>query len=452
MPSQTTLEETERVMTEIAAIVKKHPEVESTFISIGGTNMGINEGQLIVKLVPLSDRDLTSREFVNVIRPELASIPSADITLSENTSISGRAEAGVTVDVTGPDLDTVRKLSNEMLTFMSANKGLTDVKTSEKDPKPEIRFIPDRYRISSFGINTSAVYSALRTSFEGDVPSVFRDKGKEYDIRVRLAEADRTDVDSFSGAMIATPKGVVPVSRLGDVAKTTGESEILRKNRNKLITVSANIGSGTLGDYEAKIKSKRADMDIPQGYTVALAGESERKAEAFGDLFGALFLSIILVYILLAAMLESYVHPFTIMLSLPLGLVGVATALFIGRQTINILSLMAVIMLVGVVVNNSILILENTGRLRDEGMPRRKALVESCNLKFRPLAMANLAIACSLIPQLLGNAETGFQKAMGTATIGGILTAGVFTLFLIPVIYEYLDRFTKKGRLESSKA
>jgi HAE1 family hydrophobic/amphiphilic exporter-1 len=451
MPSQATLEETEQTMAKIAEIAKKHPEIESTFISVGGENKGINEGQLIIKMTPLSDRDMTGKEFVNVIRPEFASVPSADIILSENTSISGRAEAGVTVDVTGPDLDTVRKLSNEMLAFMSAKEGLMDVKTSEKDPKPEIRFLPDRYRISSLGINTSAVYSALRTSFEGVVPSVFRDRGKEYDIRVRLADADRTDVDSFSGVMIGTPKGVVPVSRLGDVTETTGESEILRKNRNKLIEVTANIGTGTLGDYETMVKSKRADMDIPQGYTISLAGESERKAEAFASLFQALFMSILLVYILLAAMLESYVHPFTIMLSLPLGLVGVAAALFIGRQTINMLSMMAVIMLVGVVVNNSILMLEHTGRLRDEGIPRRKALVEACNVKFRPLAMANLAIASSLVPQLLGNAETGFQKTMGVATIGGILTSAVFTLFFIPVVYEYFDRFTKQGRLERGR-
>jgi hydrophobic/amphiphilic exporter-1 (mainly G- bacteria), HAE1 family len=451
LPSRTNLEDTERVMAEIAVIAEKHPEIESTFISIGGENKGINEGQLTIKMVPLSDRDMTTREFVNVIRPELASIPSADIIVSESSSFSGKSEAAITVDVTGPDLDAVKKLSNEMLAFMYTTKGLTDIATSEKSPKPEYRFIPDRYRISSLGINTSAVYSALRTSFEGEVPSVFRDKSKEYDIRVRLAEADRTDVDSFSGVMIGTPKGVVPVGRLGDMVETTGDSEILRKNRNKLIELTANIGSGTLSDYEAMIKSKRGKMDIPQGYDIALAGESENKAEAFGSLFQALFMSIILVYILLAAMLESYVHPFTIMLSLPLGLVGVATALFIGRQTINIQSMMAIVMLVGIVVNNSILILENTGRLRDEGIPRRKALVESCNVKFRPLAMANLAIACSLIPQIMGGADTGFQKSMAVATIGGILTAGAFTLFFIPVIYEYLDRFTKQGRLEREK-
>jgi hydrophobic/amphiphilic exporter-1 (mainly G- bacteria), HAE1 family len=448
LPSQTTIEETEHVMSEIAAVVEKHPEVESTFISIGGENKGINEGELTIKMVPLSDRDLTTREFVNVIRPEFSSIPSADIVVSESSSFSGGGEAAITVDVTGPDLGTVKKLSNEMLAFMYATGGMTDIATSEKSPKPEYRFIPDRYRISSLGINTSAVYLALRTSFEGDVPSVFREKGKEYDIRVRLAEADRTDVDSFSGVMIDTPKGVVPVSRLGDVMETTGESQILRKNRNKLIELTANIGSGTLSDYETMIKSKRDKMDIPQGYEIALAGESQTKAESFVSLFQALFMSIILVYILLAAMLESYVHPFTIMLSLPLGLVGVAAALFIGRQTINIQSIMAIIMLVGVVVNNSILMLENTNRLREEGMTRRKALVESCHVKFRPLAMANLAIACSLIPQILGGADTGFQKSMAVATIGGILTAGVFTLFFIPVIYEYLDRFTKQGRLE----
>ena len=159
-------------------------------------------------------------------------------------------------------------------------------------------------------------------------------------------------------------------------------------------------------------------------------------------------MAIILTYIVLAAMLESYVHPVTIMTTLPLGLVGVSAGLFIGKQTINIMSLMAVVMLVGIVVNNAILMLDYTNVLRNEGKRRREALVEACYTRFRPIAMMNLAIALAIVPQVMGNAEAGFQKAMGVATIGGILVSTIFTLFLIPVIYEYFDRFTTQGRLE----
>jgi hydrophobic/amphiphilic exporter-1 (mainly G- bacteria), HAE1 family len=448
MPAQSTIEDTEDVMSRISDIVKAHPEVVSVLSTVGGETTGVNEGTLVAKLVPLADRDMTGKEFVNIIRPEFASIPSAKIVVGEDQTGGGGSEADITVEVSGPDLETLRKLSGEMLAFMDSTNGLVDVDTSEEEPKPELRFIPDRYRIASLGITTRSVYTALRTSFEGEVPSVFRDKGEEYDIRVRLAGVSRQDKDSFSEVMIATPSGIVPASRLGDVVSAEGESQIKRKNRTRLIEVTANIGSGTLSEYENMITAKRDKMDIPNGYNVALGGDSESKAEAFGSLFQALFMAIVLTYIILAAMLESYIHPITIMTTLPLGLVGVAMGLFIGKQTINMLSLMTVVMLVGVVVNNAILLLDYTNVLRDEGKHRREALVEASYTRFRPIAMMNLAIALAIVPQVLGNAEAGMQKTMGVATIGGILISTVFTLFLIPLIYEYSDRFTKRGRLE----
>ncbi len=450
MPSQATLDDTERVMEEIARIARAHPEVVTLSTTVGGQNKGINEGELIIQLVPLADRDMITSNFVNVLRPELAGIPGADIVIME-TSSGPSASADVIVEVTGPDLSEIRKLSGEMRTFMAGTQGLVDVSTSEKAPKPEIRFVPDRYLISSLGINTAAVYSALRTSFEGDVPSVFRDKGKEYDIRVRLVDVDRSDEDSFSEVMIGTPKGVVPVARLGEVIGGAGESEILRKNRQNLINVTANIGTGILSQYENLVTSKKNKMDIPEGYSINLGGSSENKAESFASLFQALFMAIILTYIVLAAMLESFIHPFTIMLTLPLGLIGVSVALFFGGQTVNMMSLMAIVMLVGIVVNNAILILDYTNQLRDEGMVRRDALVQACYVRFRPIVMMNLAIALAIVPQVMGNAESGFQKSMGVATIGGILISTIFTIFLIPVIYEYMDRFTKQGKLEAKQ-
>jgi len=448
MPAQSTIEETEDVVNKIYTIVKTHPEVASIFTTVGGETEGVNEGELILKLVPLSERDMVANDFANALRPELASIPSAKLVIVETSASGLGSDSDIVVDVSGPDFDTLRKLSREMTAFMNTSGGLVDIDTSEKEPKPEIRFVPDRFRIASLGITSHSVYTALRTSFEGDTSSVYREKGEEYNIRVRLAGVDRQDRDSFSTVMIGTPGGIVPVSRLGDVVSAAGVSEIKRKNRTRLIEVTANIGSGTLSDYENMIRAKREKMEVPEGYSVDLAGSSEHKAEAFGSLFQALFMAIVLTYIVLAAMLESYVHPLTIMATLPLGLVGVAVGLFIGKQTININSLMAIVMLVGIVVNNAILILDYTNVLRDEGKPRRPALVEACYTRFRPIVMMNLAIALAIVPQVTGNAETGFQKAMGWATIGGILVSTVFTLFLIPVIYEFTDRFTKQGRLE----
>ncbi len=448
LPPGSTLDETEAVMDEVSSICEKYDEVETLFVVVGGENRGVNEGELIMKLVDISKRNILTSDFVNAIRPDMAVIPSANIKIMESQQGPGGDEADLIVEVTGNEMGTLNTLAEEVKGIVGKIDGLVDVETSVKAPMPEIRFIPDRFKISNYGINSALVYTVLRASFEGKKASVYRETGEEYDIRVRLDETDRSDEDSFGEVMIKTGRGMVPLAQLGEVVPGFGESEILRKDRRKLIEVRANVGTGTIGEYEAKIMDAVKDVDVPEGFNVRLGGESETKAESFAALFEALFMAIILTYIVLAAILESYIHPITIMLTLPLGLIGTAVGLFVSGQTINVMSLMAMVMLVGIVVNNAILILDYTSVLREGGMRRREALLTACPVRFRPIVMTNLAIAFAILPQALGGAEAGFRVTMSVVTIGGVLISAVFTLFLIPVVYEYLDRFTVRGREE----
>lgn len=448
LPPGSTLEETEAVMDEISLICGEFDEIETLFVVAGGENRGVNEGELIIRLVDISKRNILTKDFVNRIRPEMAVIPAANINISESEQGPGGDEADIIVEVTGNEIETLNILAEEVKGIVGKMEGLVDVETSVKAPIPEIRFVPDRYKISNYGINSALVYSVLRASFEGEKASVYREAGEEYDIRVRLDETDRKDEDSFGEVMIMTGRGMVPLAQLGEINPGFGESEILRKDRRKLIEVGANIGTGTIGEYETKIMDAVEDVDVPEGFNIGLGGQSETKAESFAALFEALFMAIILTYIVLAAILESYVHPITIMLTLPLGLIGTAVGLFASGQTINVMSLMAMVMLVGIVVNNAILILDYTSILREGGMRRREALLEACPVRFRPIVMTNLAIAFAILPQALGGAEAGFRVTMSVVTIGGVLFSAIFTLFLIPVVYEYLDRFTVRGREE----
>ena len=448
MPPGTRIEETSTVMDEIYGIVEEFEVVETVFITVGGEQRGVNEGELIIKLVDISDRDILSKDFVNIIRPKLAVIPAADISIKELSEGAGPEGSDIIVEITGTDMGKISEIAMEMKGIVEEMDGLVDVDTSVKAPTPEIRFLPNRFEMSSYNINSASIYTVLRASFEGEVASVYREEGEEYDIRVRLDEADRDNVDSFAEVMIRTPRGMVPLSQLGEVSYSLGESEILRKDRQDLIEVRANIGAGTAGEYEVMIMGAVDKLNIPEGYNVGLGGESETKAESFRALFEALFMAIILTYIVLAAILESYVHPITIMVTLPLGLIGTAVGLFVAGATINVLSLMAMVMLVGIVVNNAILILDYTAHLRDEGKRMREALLEAAPVRFRPIVMTNLAIAFAILPQALGDASAGFRVAMAVVTMGGVLFSAVFTLFLIPVVYEFLDRFTIQGRQE----
>jgi hydrophobic/amphiphilic exporter-1 (mainly G- bacteria), HAE1 family len=445
----TRFEETEEVMEEISTIAEKFEIVETLFVTVGGENKGVNEGQLILGLVDLSDRDILTRDFVNTIRYDLASIPGVDIVITEESGGPG-SSADLVLNVTGPEIGTISSLAANIEKTMKEMDGLVDVDTSEKLPSPEIQFIPDRFKIANYGINSSDIYGILRASYEGIVPSLYKEGGEEYDIKVRLSEGDRSEEDTFGEIRIKTTRGMVPIEQLGEVVFGQGESEIQRHNRQDLVEVLANVGSGTMGEFETKIKNAIDEMDVPAGYTLKLGGDSETKAESFAALFQALFLAIVLTYIVLAAILESYVHPITIMLTLPLGLIGTAMGLFIGGQTINMRSLMAMVMLVGIVVNNAILILDYTSVLRDGGMKRRDALMTASPIRLRPIVMANLAIAFAILPQALGGANAGHRTTMAVVTMGGVIFSAIFTLYLIPVAYEFFDRFTVRGRAENA--
>jgi HAE1 family hydrophobic/amphiphilic exporter-1 len=277
--------------------------------------------------------------------------------------------------------------------------------------------------------------------YEGQVASLYREADEEYDIRVRYEEFERERRESFYTTEIPADESEVPLTQLGTVVQGTSPREILRKDRERLVRIDATVASGTLNELVAEVQEKLAGVELPLAYRLNYAGMYEFQQESFASIFQALILAIILTYMVLAAVLESFIHPITVMMTLPLGLVGAAVSLFLTGKTVNIFSLMAIVMLVGIVVNNAILLLDYTGVLRAKGMKRRDALLEACPVRLRPIIIANLAIAIGMLPQALGGAGSEFRAVMAIVTMGGVLLSAVFTLYVIPVIYEILDRW-----------
>ncbi len=262
-------------------------------------------------------------------------------------------------------------------------------------------------------------------------------RGPNEDSRQVVEDADRILINVGGEA--------VPLAELGDVYLSEGPTQIVRQNKQRMVTVTANIGEGVLGEKLNAITTKTAALDLPVGYAVDFGGDVEMMNESFVSLFTALILAIILTYMLLAAILDSFVHPFTIMITLPLGLVGTSVALFITGTTLNIVSMMAIIMLVGIVVNDAILILVHANRLRRHGMELMDALLEAgCN-RLRPIIMTNIAITAGMLPQALGTGgAAAIRASMAIVTIGAVILSAVFTVFVIPVVYTFVDRFAKK--------
>ncbi|MFQ6103754.1 MAG: efflux RND transporter permease subunit [Candidatus Glassbacteria bacterium] len=441
LPPGVSITEMERTLKAIEERLLDLPEVESVLATAGGEMKSVEEGELIIQMVDLDERDIDVWDFQKKIRPLLADIPAADITVNTYT---WAGEEDVVIEVTGQDLEEVKAVAKKVHRAVLEVPGLVEVRTSIKEGKPEFTFVPHRQLLADYGITTFDVAGVLRAAYEGVVSSTYREGDKEYDVRVRLSENDRIRTTGLEELTVKSDGRYLPIKQLGRIEYGAGESEILRKNRQKLVNVTANIGSGTLSEVIDKIREKTSKLDLPEGVQIHFGGQAEEQAESFASILTALILAIILTYMVLGSILESFVHPVTIMITLPLGLVGANLALLLTRQTINIFSLMALVMMVGVVVNNAILLLDYTAVLRKEGKNIFEALMTACPIRLRPILMANAAIVIGMLPQAVSTGpSSSFRISMAIVMIGGIVVSAVFTLYLVPALYVVLDRFTR---------
>jgi hydrophobic/amphiphilic exporter-1 (mainly G- bacteria), HAE1 family len=373
----------------------------------------------------------------------LAALPDAAVTaMSTNPSDMGGAQAPVQLLISGPDYALLREVGERVTSELSQLPQLTDVVNSVESARTELVIRPDRATLADHGISVGQVGQAMRASIEGALAGVFRGEiGREREIRVRLAADARERPEQLAQLQVRTARGVIPLGALGQVVAAESPTAIQRVDRVRTVQIDAQIGQGSLTDAIAALQGVMDATPLPPGYEWRITGDFEMFEEAVGSMLVALILAISLTYIVLAMILESFIHPVTIMVTLPLGAVGAMLALFLAAASINIFSMMAIIMLVGIVVNNAILILDYVAQLRARGMAMVDALLEAAPARLRPIVMGNTAIVIALIPQAVaGGAGAAFRVPMAVVTMGGVLLSAVFTLLLIPVIYVKFER------------
>jgi len=450
LPSGTGLSRTEEVAESVAERLRREPEVEGVLVKVGGEQRGIEDADLFVRLTDKNERDASILDFMNRIRPELAEVPDAKITVYALGGGSN-VESDLVIEVLGDDPEAVRAAGAELYEVVQGIPGLVEVHSSDEPGKPEIRIEPRRRQLAERGLMTSQIGGILRTAYAGEEAGVYREAGEEYDVVVKFDAADRDDPAYLDDLPVATPAGsTVPLGDVASLVEAVGEPTILHSEKLRLVEVSANVAEGSLSQKRALIDEGIADLVIPEGVEIKYGGDAETQDESFAAIFTALALAIILIYIVMAAILESFIHPLTVMITLPLSLIGMAVSLFFSGQEINIMSLMALVMMVGIVVNNAILMLDYVGQLRARGMGIREAILDGCPTKLRAIVMANLAIAIGMIPQLIGGgAGSEFRAPMAVVQIGGVLISALFTLFVVPVVYTLFDRLTLTGRREA---
>ena len=439
--------------------LKALPYVKQFYTTIGGdesSSTGVNEGEITVTLVDRDQRELSSMDAAVEFRTLLSDIPGVTLTIQSTSSGPGGGGKPLEVDVKGQNMDDLFVVSEQIIGIMKQEPGTADVDMNWRLGKPELEVTPDYRRCADYGITPAELASLLRTYFTGSVGSQYRVDGDEYDIRVQLAEEERVDASNIESLPVQTSNGTVRLDSLAKIEYVEGPSKIYRSDRMRSVTIGANIMTGfSLANVQANVQRQIQGIELPQGVSIKWGGDTDMMMESLINMGIALFLAIAITYMLLSILLESAIHSLTIMSTLPLALIGVLASLAITGKTLNIFSMMGLIMLVGIVVNNGIMIIDYIEELRRKGRYWREAIAPACVVKLRPILMTNVAIMFSMVPLSLGLGQGGETRApMAIVSIGGLISSTVMTLYVVPVLYSLIEgvrEFIQKHRTKKVK-
>jgi len=452
-PLETNLDKTAEMLTKIEDYCKNIPEVKSIFTQAGifdPFTKGPNVGKVGIRLVPKGDRDFKIKEFINNLRIQLIDYPGAEISVISPRSF-GPDEPSIVLRLKGTNLDTLYMISKKIKTLMDTIPGCVDTYIGYKTGKPEIKIIPDMNKLSDYGITVYHLAIALRGAIEGIEASNYREEGFLYDIKVKYRTDLINDPDKIGYIPIKTQKGLIKVKDVARIKFGTGPTKIVRLDRAEMIEIKANISKRTLGEIIMDIK-KGIDNNIklPDGYSYIFAGDMEFLEDAIKDIIKAAIMAVLLTFMVLAALLESYAQATLIMVTLPLSLIGVIPSLVLTGTTFSVPAMIAMIMLIGIVVNNAILILDYTNQLRRNGMGVDEALLEVCPLKLKPILMSTFAIILGMLPLALATGAASEARApIGIVSVGGLFVTTILTLFVIPIVYKVYETHKEKKEIKN---
>jgi HAE1 family hydrophobic/amphiphilic exporter-1 len=446
MPPGTTLRETAEVGRRLHELLKHQPGVDYTFVTIGAAGTTpVNEGAVYVKLLPRRQRKLTDLQLRQVVRAELAHWPVLRASVEEAQQM-GEARP-IQISVRGNDLDQINDVAAQVMAISKRTRGATDVDSSREDPRPEVRVRLDRKAASDLGLDLGTVASLVRGLIAGEVVSQYQDRdGDAYDVRLRLEEDQRHLREDLEDIYVPVTKGPpvagqgVPLTQVAALEDSEAPSLIRRRDLMREVRVMASTQGRSLGDVINEMRAKNAALNIPPGVVIDYTGQAEDLRETFYYIYRALILAVIFIYAILASQFRSFFHPLAIMLTLPLSLLGVALMLWMSHDTLNIMSQIGIIMLMGLVTKNAILLVDYANRLRREGETRPRALITAAKVRLRPILMTTTAMIFGMLPLAFEiGAGSEMRAPMARAVIGGLITSTLLTLIAVPVVYTYLD-------------
>lgn len=450
LPNGTDLDTTEETTLEVLYRLQDISEAETIYANVGSGMMsaGTNSSSITVNLVDKEDRKRSTDEICEEIKAMLADIPGAEISVSASDAAMGSlASADVTMNVYGYDSATLVDVEQDLVEMLSGVEGLSDVEGSTGETVPEAKVTIDRGKASQYGITTASVAGALSTAISGSTATEYKVDGTEIDVVIRYDTEKMNYLTDLKDLTVTSGYGTqIPLGDIATISMDETATSIMRENQKNYITISASAKDISGSEAQKLVEAAMADFELPEGCTYEFGGMMEMMNDSFSSLLTALVVAVLLVYMIMASQFESLRYPFIVMFSMPLAITGAIFGLLITGNTITMPAMMGFVMLVGMVVNNGIVLVDAANQLMDGGMNAYDALTTAGPRRLRPILMTTLTTVLGMVPMALARSEgSEMMQALAIAVIFGLTLSTVVTLLFIPVLYMWMNERKRKS-------
>ncbi len=448
-PEEYSLQRMTQIMDEMNVKLSKLPGIKHVLVITGsGSTQKVNQGSILVELVDRKDRKEKQSDIMVMARKQLKEYKNIRLAVQEANTVgggSGMQQADFQYYIKGPDINKLTAFSVDIKRFLASIPGVVDIDSSLEEGKPELRVNINREKASDLGVDVSSIAGSLRTLVGGEVVTSYKELDDRYDVRLRVELPNRNNAEAIKRLYVPSTKvGMVRLDQIATIDLGTGPSQINRLNRQRSVTFSANIDASqgqALGAVINKVDEHILTMNMGSAYSTGLIGKSKELGRTFSNFMMAFILSFIFMYMILASQFESFLHPITILLSLPLAIPFALISMFFFGETLNIFSLLGLFVLFGIVKKNSILQVDHANNLRrHEGMPRYEAVVTACRDRLRPILMTTFCLIAGMLPMALGSGPgSAMRRSVAFVVIGGQTLCLLLTLLITPVAYTLFD-------------
>ena len=453
LPDGSLIEDTKDTLTKVLSKIEDIPEIEMTSASIQDSNTA----SVTIDLVAKQERTRSTDEVCDEIEKLMENIAGAEISVASSSAAMGAMAGGsnISLNIKADDSDTLRTVSEELVTLISQIKGATNVESSLNDSLTEANLIVNRAKAAKYGVSTSDIANTIYMSLTGTTATQYKTDGTEIDVVIKYDDERTNYIKDLENLTLTTGTGArIPVTEVAEIVMGESAVSINRENQRKYITITGNIEDVDTSVAQELLEEKLSQYIFPEGCTYSFGGTMEMMNEAFASLGIALIVAVLLVYMIMASQFESFSYPFIVMFSMPIAITGGIIGLFLVGETITVTAFMGFIMLVGMVVNNAIVLVDYTNQLiHDHGMGCKEALLAAGPSRLRPILMTTLTTIIGLVPMALGTAEgMEIQKPLGITVIFGLALSTLITLILIPVLYLILNNLKNRKKSRKKKA